>query len=111
MTTFSYVADAQPQAVRTPMTKSAKFGDGYEQRAESGINSLPEVWDVSFTNRDKTEADAIDAFFAARKGVTYFEWTTPTAVTGKFICRTWNYSRVNAVLATVTGRFEQVFDL
>lgn len=110
MTTFSYVADATPQAVRQPATQNAKFGDGYEQRAEDGINSLPEIWDVAFTNRDKTEADAIDAFFKARKGVTYFQWTTPTGVSGNFICRTWNYRRVNAILATVSGRFEQVFD-
>lgn len=110
MTTFSYTPDYQPQATRAPATNNAKFGDGYEQRAEAGINSLPEIWDLSFTNRDLSEADGIDAFFTARKGVTYFEWTTPTGVAGKFICRTWNYSRVNAILASVTAKFEQVFD-
>lgn len=110
MTTFSYAPDYPPQAVRAPATNNAKFGDGYEQRAENGINSLPEIWDLAFNNRDLADANAIDTFFKDRKGVTYFEWTTPTGVSGKFICRTWNYTLVNAILATVTARFEQVFD-
>lgn len=111
MTTFSYIADAQPDAPRAPATNNAKFGDGYEQRSEAGINSLPEIWEVSFTNRDLSEANAIDTFFKDRKGVTYFQWTTPTGVSGNFICRSWNYKRVNAILASITAaRFEQVFD-
>lgn len=110
MTTFSYTPSYPAQAVRTPKTTNSVFGDGYEQRAEDGINSLPEAWDLQFLSRDQAEGDAIDAFFAARKGVTYFQWTTPKGYAGNFICRTWTYNLDKGNRVTVTARFEEVFD-
>lgn len=110
MTTFSYTPSYPAQAVREPATRNAKFGDGYEQRAEDGLNSLPEKWDLQFINRDTTEGDAIDAFLKTHKGVSYFQWTTPQAVTGNFICRSWTYSLDKGNNVTITARFEQVFD-
>ena len=46
-----------------PNVLIAKFGDGYEQRVENGINSLNQTLNVNFQDREKAEADAITSFF------------------------------------------------
>ena len=33
-----------------PLVRSAKFGDGYEQRLADGLNSLSESFSVTFSN-------------------------------------------------------------
>ena len=53
------------------------FGDGYQQRIASGLNSNKETYSVSFANHTKSDADDIDAFFQANKGVTSFSFTVP----------------------------------
>lgn len=89
----------------------AKFGDGYVQRAAPGLNSVQQIWTLSFTLRQVSEVNAIYSFLKACKGVSYFVWTTPFGETLKFTCkkfsRTANYSTNAALSAT----FEQVFDL
>lgn len=46
---------------------TAKFGDGYEQRALNGINSKQETFSVTFNNRNYTEGNLIAAFFDQKK--------------------------------------------
>jgi len=60
-----------------PNVLVAKFGDGYQQRIASGLNSIEESFSVAFQNRPKVEADDIEAFFSAKKGVTSFAFTYP----------------------------------
>jgi phage-related protein len=55
----------------------AKFGDGYQQRIATGLNSITESFTVAFQNRPKIEADDIEAFFSTKKGVTSFKFTYP----------------------------------
>jgi len=110
MTTFSYTPSYSASAARQPRTRVSQFGDGYSQRQPDGINVLPEIWDLQFLNRDKTEGDAIDAFLALHAGVNFFEWTTPSGVTANFICKSWTYALDRGNNVTITGRFEQVFD-
>lgn len=110
MPTFTYVPSYPAQAVREPKTRNAKYGDGYEMRQEEGINSLAEVWDLQFMNRDTTEGDAIDTFLITQKGGIPFDWTTPKGVAGTFICRNWTYNKDKGNLISITARFEQVFD-
>jgi phage-related protein len=55
----------------------AKFGDGYQQRIATGLNSITESFTVAFQNRPKIEADDIEAFFSTKKGVTSFAFTYP----------------------------------
>ena len=57
-----------------PRVRIQKFGDGYEQRLVDGINNINESYSLSFTNRDKTEADDILAFFDTNAGVTAFDF-------------------------------------
>jgi phage-related protein len=110
MTTFTYTPNYGAAAARAPRTKSVKYGDGYELRSTDGINMQPEMWDLQFTNRTSAEALAIDAFLTTQAAVSKFQWTTPTGVTGNFICRTWNLSLTWGNVYTVSARFEQVFE-
>tara|TARA_R110002020_G_scaffold145804_2_gene320042 strand:- start:995 stop:1588 length:594 start_codon:yes stop_codon:yes gene_type:complete len=61
----------------TANVRTAKFGDGYEQRASIGINNVGRDYSISFANRSKTEVDDIVAFFESKNGVTAFDFTIP----------------------------------
>lgn len=60
-----------------PGVRKMKFGDGYEQRAVVGINSIAQTFKANFSSRDKTEADDIIAFFDTKAAVTAFDFTLP----------------------------------
>jgi len=61
----------------TPRVRIQTFGDGYEQRIVDGINNINESFTLTFTNRDKTEADDIIAFFDSKGAATAFEFIHP----------------------------------
>ena len=60
-----------------PRVRIAQFGEGYQQRAIDGINNIVDSYALMFTNRDKTEADDILAFFDTKAAVTAFDFTIP----------------------------------
>jgi phage-related protein len=110
--TFTYVPNYGASQDIQPRVKSAKFGDGYEQRFNDGINSLAQVWSLSFSNRVFSEINSIEDFLKARAGVEYFEWTPPRQTTPiKVICRQWQRQISFATSDSLTAKFEQVFDL
>ena len=47
--------DKQLTKASTPRVLTAKFGDGYEQRAVDGINNLAETYTLTFKTRPKAE--------------------------------------------------------
>ena len=110
MTTFTYTPDFGATKKLQPKINAISFGDGYEQRARNGLNTNPQTWDLSFSNRTDTEAEAIDAFLTARGGVESFDWTPYNESAGKYICKEWSKSidgfNRNAIQAT----FIQVFE-
>lgn len=65
------------QRQSTPRVLTARFGDGYEQRIADGINSVDEVFNVTFNNRSAAEVDDITGYFASLKGATSFTYTIP----------------------------------
>jgi len=111
MTTFTYIPSYGATQKKKPTVNAIKFGDGYEQRAQFGINQNPRVWNLAFNGRTETEADAIDAFLEATKGVAYFDWTPPTGSAGRWICRDWDRSIVDIDCHNISASFEEVFDL
>lgn len=108
MATFTWFPDASIRMEVEPQVASAKFGDGYEQRAPIGINTMAEKWSLSFTGTPVEVAD-IEAFFREHQGVYAFDWTTPDLNTGRYVCRRWSKSRERAVKVTISADFEQVF--
>lgn len=71
------VPDRTLSGSSTANVRTAKFGDGYEQRASIGINNVSREYSLSFSNRSKTEVDDIIAFFESKNGVTAFNFTIP----------------------------------
>ncbi len=61
----------------TPRMRTAKFGDGYEQRIVDGINNLEESYTLNFATRPKADIDDIVAFLDTNAGVTKFILTLP----------------------------------
>jgi phage-related protein len=111
MAVFTWLVDANPSHSKKPRVTNIKFGDGYEQRIRYGINTNPQSWEVSFANRDETEANEIDAFLDEQGGVTAFDWTPPgQAVALKFKCQQWNKVAGKGNFFSITASFEQVFD-
>ena len=111
MTTFTYIPSYGASQKKKPIVNSFRFGDGYEQREQFGINQNPRVWNLSFNGRTATEADAIEAFLDAAKGVSYFNWTPPTGAAGRWICREWDRAIVDIDCHNIGASFEEVFDL
>ena len=107
--TFTWLPDANHTKSIEPKVKSARFGDGYEQRFVAGINNKPDTWKLTFT-RDVSEGNAIDAFLNDRGGVEAFLWTNPEGATGKYKCAKWEKGRENGSVVTVTCDFERVYE-
>lgn len=94
----------------TPSVRATKFGDGYEQRQGLGINTQAKMWDITFTNATRTEADYITNFFEARAGVEAFTWTDPEGVTATYKCASWQRSMVAFNTYVISCKFEQRFE-
>lgn len=109
-TTFTYPHDNGVEMTQKPRVLSGQFGDGYEQRTADGINTQPEEWALTFTAQTVTERNAILAFFRARAGVEWFNWTSPFGTTGRWVCSEWTGSPTNAVANSITAKFTQKFD-
>jgi len=99
----------------TPKMHMAKFGDGYEQRARKGLNSLDESFDVTFSNRTLTESQQLVEFFAAVLGVTSFTFTIPGKeltdyVSCRVVCETFNRTYDFNNYNTITATFRKVYE-
>jgi len=94
----------------------AAFGDGYEQRASYGINSVREVFEVIFSNRAKAEIDDITSFFEAKRGVTAFTFKVPNSNAGgseealKVICEDYSTVYLNANFYTCSATLRRVYE-
>lgn len=111
MADWIWVESAGATQQREPRIRSAKFGDGYEQRAPDGINFMPQVWEVPFDGVDNAIADEMVAFLEAQKGYIAFNYV-PLGQTAalRVVARRWSrtFARVGESDLRVT--FEQVFE-
>ena len=95
-----------------PVVRKVKFGDGYEARFTMGLNQDPKVWDLKWTAKDSTDADAIEAFFDARAADNAsFEWS-PIGDTNTYKWVVDQYSRNHryAEVNEITASFREVFE-
>ena len=104
-----------------PAVKTAKFGDGYEQRGRKGINNIEQTFAMQFKNRDKADADDIVKFFDDKAGVTSFIFTYPdinsstndsdgNAVTSiRVVCLTWSVQYIYGSHYNVNANFKRVY--
>jgi len=111
MAEFTWLPDYGAAKQSKAIVRQAKFGDGYSQRARFGINDIDENWQVTFTNRDQTEADEIEDFFQERAGTQSFSWLPPGEdAEQSFIATEWNKSVPHAGLYTITATFQRSYD-
>jgi phage-related protein len=114
MAEFTWIADYDAGEDSTPRTLSAKFGDGYEQRAPDGINSLLRTWTWAFNNRSMVETGEITDFLKLKNGVTEFTHdlpgVTPTE-TVTVVCRGWSKRWAGFESFNVTAKFEEVISI
>tara|TARA_B100000945_G_scaffold229655_1_gene186159 strand:+ start:23 stop:622 length:600 start_codon:yes stop_codon:yes gene_type:complete len=93
----------------TPRVRMIQFGDGYQQRLVDGINSNAEEYTVTFNNHTKADADDIDAFFQAQKGVSSFNFTVPDTNSTSTVTATVNgavSSSKNVTIDAATNNLE-----
>lgn len=108
MSTFTWSPAPGASETVMPRVKSAKFGDGYEQRVGEGINTRPRSWSLTFLG-PTARTDAIAAFLEAADGVASFDWTPPYGPAGKFVCRSWSRTVPALVIQGISATFEEVF--
>ena len=93
-----------------PNVRAIRFGSGYEQRAQFGIQQNPKTYNLTF-EVSETDADTIEAFLDARGAVEHFQFTPPGESGAKnFVCRQWSKTIPYLNRATITATFEQVFE-
>ena len=63
----------------------SSYGDGYEQRAALGINSMFQTWSIQLSMLDLTDRNTFRSFFDAHGRVVAFDWTPPNEAAGKYV--------------------------
>jgi len=78
-----------------PRVLKAQFGDGYEQRAQDGINTGLKTWNVTWANISHIQLKALYDVLYAKAGWQKFTWTQPPpfAVEGSltWICEDFDW--------------------
>lgn len=111
MATFVNIPDVGASKSVKPSVSKVKFGDGYEQRIQKGLNTQPQVWSLTFSARSETETNTIEAFFLARGGIEAFDWTPPGGTTAlKWKCEEWGIVVGKGNLYNISATFIQVFE-
>jgi phage-related protein len=110
------VPDKGLSTTNTPRVHIAKFGDGYEQRVQDGINSLEQEFSLSFATRPKAEIDDIIGFFESKAGATSFNYTVDDTnesgneLTVKVVCSSWNQTWAYDNFYSATATFRRVYE-
>ena len=117
ITSATIIPDKTLTRASKPKIRSAKFGDGYEQRSKAGLNSIEEAFTVAFVNRPKATIDDLNTFFADKAGVTSFNFTIPdtdnTTATGektiRVVCQDWNTQYSNSDHYSMSANFIRIY--
>ena len=90
-------------------TRSASFGDGYEQIAGEGINPEKQSWPVTLTGK---KADMLQALKFFRSHVTKsFIWTSPVGETGLYRIEAESIKSqpLSSNVLTISATFKQAY--
>lgn len=97
---------------QSPRVRSIKFGDGYEQVLQDGINLSTIKMDLMFDGRDIDEATAILHFLETMAGWQSFIYTPPKPYNTqkKFRCKSWQFNQTFYNNYSVSASFEEAFN-
>lgn len=107
METFHWRLQKNSAVAAQPRVRKIKFGDGYPQRQQEGINNDLRMYSVTFTGLTD-EINLIDDFLTKHNGVKAFLWVEPNRyrlIT--VVCEKWNITP-NGDAKTITATFEEV---
>lgn len=91
---------------------TAAFGDGYNQRAPDGLNTVRLTGSFVFKGLTTTERDDILNFLRGTQGATAFYYTLPGELTARlFTAKTWQWVNSSGVYWDVTVEVEEQFDV
>jgi len=112
--TFTPAIEPSPQTQvdKDYRVLKAEHGDGYEQRAAKGINTIRRKARVVWEDLTHAQADAIEADFDGWAGVTAFNYAVPPDATSRtWVCPSHSRTAVGLRVTTLTAEFVEVFDL
>ncbi|EAU1516082.1 phage tail protein [Salmonella enterica] len=107
MRTFAWVPRPGMGIKTKPSVKVVKFGDGYEQRSQGGLNSQLRSFTPTFRVIND-ELPYLLAFFNEHGAYKAFLWCPPAVNrTIKVVCREWDVKAQN-LYADVSCLFDEV---
>jgi phage-related protein len=87
----------------------SKFGDGYSERADDGLNYYDETWSLEWQISDTDRSTLITFFDNNHLG---FLWTPPRHATQlKWKCFDYSYDMGEKTENRVSATFERIYDL
>ncbi|EJS0992434.1 phage tail protein, partial [Salmonella enterica] len=90
MKTFHWKVDPDMGVDSEPQVAVVKFGDGYEQRRVTGLNSNLKKYSVTIRTK-RQDAGYLEDFLSEHNGVKAFLWTPPYGYRQiKVVCRKWS---------------------
>ena len=116
MAEWTYVPDRALGKSSAPRIREVKFGDGYSQRSQDGINYMNEAWNLTFANRSFTDIFNMESFLETKGGTAAFTFQAPGESEVKVICKNWDVSTVHHTgvnstsIGTLTATFERVYE-
>ncbi len=106
MKEFIWQPDWKMKRKKKPSVNMIKFGDGYEQRQQNGINNNLRTYDVTFTGAEQRVSE-IERFLSEHRGVHAFLWTPYGDIQGRFICQEWEETKETG-FSTLATTFVEV---
>lgn len=88
----------------------SEYGDGFEQRAAIGINSMFMTWDLQWNMLSLDDRNTLVAFYNAHGRVQSFDWTPPNELAGKYVFNTALNETNRGVRYNFSVQLRQVFE-
>ncbi len=106
--TFKWPARIGATGEVRPRTRLIRFGDGYEQRVQDGINNDLRTYSLSFSGQ-RLLMQEIQAFLLKQGGVTSFYWQAPERTKpGLFVCEEWRDAYHSGQFWEINASFREV---
>lgn len=105
---FNFPVQANDTGSKEYLTRTAQFGDGYEQVSGDGINSSKETWAITFSGKIE-KVKEVEDFLDERQGYKSFAWRNPLGRLGLYRVKRWDVVPYSRDVLRLTATFEQAF--
>ncbi|MWK56437.1 phage tail protein [Pseudomonas otitidis] len=106
--TFTWCPQTSSSGTAQLKTRTAQFGDGYQQASGDGLNSKSQSWDLTFIGRE-SDMRALAAFLDRHQGYRSFAWTPPLGVASLFRSGEYQIAPQGARNYSIAVTFTQAF--